>query len=79
MIWQIHQEDHRMDIAAIASVSIDLGKTSFHLVVSIATPNRTISRLHSGGGSYNIDSYSKGAKRASGAASTRTISAPDKP
>jgi hypothetical protein len=27
-----HQEDHRMNTAAIASIGIDLGKTTFHLV-----------------------------------------------
>jgi transposase len=27
-----HQEDHRMEVTAIASIGIDLGKTTFHLV-----------------------------------------------
>jgi hypothetical protein len=32
MIWKTHTEDHRMDVSLMASVGIDLGKTTFHLV-----------------------------------------------
>jgi len=32
MIWKALTEDHRMDVSLIASVGIDLGKTTFHLV-----------------------------------------------